>query len=247
MKNNKLPILIIVLVLLLLAFVFFDRIPLLGSGNLGIYPLLIFILAGLLIPIFSYFWGPNARFMEKQYYKNKLPDAKIWAKVLYFSGGGAYGNRGSGKSYLKFSDGREFSVWGSANPLSLAIKFRQTLGGSLEGEYKPNSQISEIVMNNISYQVNIDNTKKSLKYGMSLYDISVNPAGNQITFNASNWQANSTLWGNHLSKNSEAFAEINRVTNNYTEILFKNFPMTQEELFVVSFMVMSEKLVPAGM
>ena len=42
--ENKLPILLPVFILLLSVFIFFDKIPLLGNGELGPYPFLIFII-----------------------------------------------------------------------------------------------------------------------------------------------------------------------------------------------------------
>ncbi|MDP2668536.1 MAG: hypothetical protein Q8P07_01755 [bacterium] len=85
------------------------------------------LMVGLSIPSFL------KRFKDKQLYNKKIIATEKWAKILYFGGK----RRDAGRSYLKLSDGRSYSVWGSASPLSFTFKFKQVQGGVLEGTYKP--------------------------------------------------------------------------------------------------------------
>ena len=102
--------------------------------------------------------------------------------------------------------------------------FKQIRGGAIKGKiYGSSFEIETVIIENTIHQFSLGGGQKRTIYNGSYYHFQTNPLGNQII------------------KNNEIFADINRVTDNYIEVLFKNYQITPEELLLFSLMIMTAK------
>lgn len=192
--KSKLPILLPILILLILVIIFFNRIPFLGSGDLGIYPFALFVLIMFVLAL-----------------KNIIPGIKDYinymtgfnfngSKLLFFRGysagpfGGDFtGSRGyGGYSRIKLSDGRKIKIWSSpfAGEMAKVFYFKGARNkGELRrekiiingNEYMISSDTSEITINfnNANYAIN-DSTSSISKNGIEIAKFIKFPSGTYI-------------------------------------------------------------------
>jgi hypothetical protein len=184
----------------------------------------LFIIATVAVLVYAYFVLMKS-LKNQKLYDNHIIECKHWAKILYFGG-----QINSGTSYLKLSDGRKFSIWKPA--FSSAYKFKQFGTEAFTGSYLQISNInSEII-----YELNVNEQKHQIK-------LDINRKAFNIKDSSFTIPVEDLYLSNQIRKNNESFASVDKSNFEYVEITFKKQEVSPDELFIVSFVVMSEKLI----
>jgi len=189
------------------------------------YPMLLpilYMIVSVALLVYAYFVLMKS-FRNRKLYDNHVIESKYWAKILYFGG-----RINSGTSYLKLSDGRKFSVWCPA--FSTSFKFKQFGTESFTGSYSKISNIDSLII----YELNVNEQKYQIKFDINSKVFSIKDSNFAIP-------VEDLHLGNQVRKNNESFASVDKSNFEYVEIIFKKQEVSPEELFVVSFVVMSER------
>lgn len=193
--------------------------------------ILITVIFVVILTVFG-FIGFRQKFKDKKLFNEKKIPSKNWVKILYHSAPAGHGGTTSGYSYLKLSDGKTFSIAGKV--FTPIVQIKQTFGGDLSATYQKtftstSTSLSELSFNNQIYYFMIDENKTKMSVKINNQDYSVPfKDGNRL--------------GDTIMNNNTSIAQINRATENYTEIIFNIEQINFEVLFILSFLVMSEHL-----
>ena len=167
---------------------------------------------------------------DKKLYNEKTISNKNWAKILYYCYNTA--TPGSGYSYLKLNDGKTFAIGGQA--FSSLLKIKQIAAGNISGTYQrtyksTTTPFAELKVDNQTYHfmINENKTEMSVKIKDQEYKAIL-------------------LEGDRLSdkilKNGTPIAQINKITDHYTEVIFNDDQNDSESVLILSFLSMSERL-----
>lgn len=187
---------------------------------------------GFILAIFGLvFFLTKVKIKDKKMYNEKIMPSKNWGKVLYHSG--SVGAGLEGHSYLKLSDGKSFSL--AKNAFSFIFQIKQTSEKNINGTYQrtytssTSTQFAELKLNDQIYHfmIDVNKTNMSVKIKGQEYCITLSSGGRL---------------GNNILKDNTTVVQTNKVTDHYTEFIFSDHEVGSEELVVLSFLSMSDRL-----
>jgi hypothetical protein len=166
--NKKLIYLLPIFIILALGWIFYEKIPYLGTGELGYYPVFLFFL----ILIIGAIIENLPRFKDYLYYFGSFNN-NVKIKLLIFRGHFSFvATKGyGGYSRIKLKNGKKFKVWSGSysGPNPDKFKFK---GRKISGELKKDL----LLINKAEHKINYVSSGITINYNSSIYKIDVSRA-----------------------------------------------------------------------